>query len=93
MVVDRTAPTVAWKIPPDGSQVAGVRTLEVEALDNVGVAKVEFFAGSTKLGEVTAPPYLLSWDTMGYPNGPISLKARRLGPWTSQAMPRKLTCR
>ncbi|WP_253665277.1 Ig-like domain-containing protein [Thermus scotoductus] len=76
VVVDRTAPTVEWKIPPDGSQVSGVKTLEVEASDNVGVAKVEFFAGSTKLGEATTAPYTFSWNTTGYPDGPVTLRAR-----------------
>jgi chitinase len=76
LVVDRQAPTVVWRRPADGAQVSGTVTLEVEATDNVGVAKVEFFAGSTKLGEATSAPYTFSWDTTGYPDGPVTLKAR-----------------
>jgi chitinase len=56
--------------------VSGTVTLEVEAADNGGVAKVEFFAGSTKLGEATSAPYTFAWNTAGYPDGPVTLKAR-----------------
>jgi hypothetical protein len=65
LVVDRQAPTVVWRQPADGAQVLGTVTLEVEATDNVGVAKVEFFAGSTKLGEDTSAPYTFSWEHRG----------------------------
>ncbi|BBL82943.1 hypothetical protein TthAA229_17230 [Thermus thermophilus] len=74
--VDRTPPTVVWKAPADGAVVSGTVTLEVEATDNVGVAKVEFFAGSTKLGEATSAPFTFNWNTLGYPDGPVTLKAR-----------------
>ncbi|WP_353300535.1 Ig-like domain-containing protein [Thermus thermophilus] len=74
--VDRTPPTVVWKAPADGAVVSGTVTLEVEATDNVGVAKVEFFAGSTKLGEATSAPFTFNWNTTAYPDGPVTLKAR-----------------
>ncbi|BDG25726.1 hypothetical protein TthSNM66_03620 [Thermus thermophilus] len=74
--VDRTPPTVVWKAPADGAVVSGAVTLEVEATDNVGVAKVEFFAGSTKLGEATSAPFTFNWNTTAYPDGPVTLKAR-----------------
>ncbi|WP_244344785.1 Ig-like domain-containing protein [Thermus thermophilus] len=74
--VDRTPPTVVWKAPADGAVVSGAVALEVEATDNVGVAKVEFFAGSTKLGEATSAPFTFNWNTLGYPDGPVTLKAR-----------------
>ena len=73
---DKTPPTVVWKAPADGAVVSGAVTLEVEATDNVGVAKVEFFAGSTKLGEATSAPFTFNWNTLGYPDGPVTLKAR-----------------
>ncbi|WP_234944427.1 Ig-like domain-containing protein [Thermus scotoductus] len=77
--VDRTPPTVVWKRPAEGLQVFGTVTLEVEATDNPGgsgVAKVEFFAGSMKVGEDTSAPYAVSWDTTEYPDGLMVLKAR-----------------
>lgn len=76
VTVDRALPTVVWKAPADGAVVSGAVTLEVEATDNVGVAKVEFFAGSTKLGEATSAPFTFNWNTLGYPDGPVTLKAR-----------------
>ncbi|RTI06346.1 hypothetical protein CSW26_07805, partial [Thermus scotoductus] len=75
---DESPPTVAWRNPPAGAQVSGVETLEVEASDNVGVAKVEFYAGATKLGEDDTAPYQWNWDTTRYPEGPITLRARAL---------------
>ncbi|WP_366728832.1 Ig-like domain-containing protein [Thermus scotoductus] len=75
---DKSPPTVAWRNPPAGAQVSGVETLEVEASDNVGVAKVEFYAGATKLGEDDTAPYQWNWDTTRYPEGPITLRARAL---------------
>jgi hypothetical protein len=56
--------------------VSGLVQLEVEATDNVGVAKVEFYAGSTKLGEDISAPYTLNWDTTRYADGQVTLKAR-----------------
>ncbi|WP_460172058.1 Ig-like domain-containing protein [Thermus sp. FJN-A] len=73
---DRTPPTVVWLDPKEGAQVSGTVPLEVEATDNVGVAKVEFFAGSTKVGEATAAPFTFNWNTLGYPDGSVTLKAR-----------------
>jgi len=48
--------------------------LQASASDSDGsVAKVEFFSGSTKLGEDTSAPYQLSWKPVGI--GILSLKA------------------
>lgn len=74
--VDRTPPAVVWRRPADGAEVSGTVPLEVEATDNVGVAKVEFLAGSTKLGGATSAPFTFSWNTLSYPDGPVTLKAR-----------------
>ncbi|WP_234555164.1 Ig-like domain-containing protein, partial [Thermus caliditerrae] len=76
ITVDKTPPTVTWLEPADGAVVSGTVPLRVEATDNVGVAKVEFFAGSTKIGEATSAPYEISWNTTAYPDGPVTLKAR-----------------
>ncbi|MFC0596701.1 Ig-like domain-containing protein, partial [Thermus composti] len=78
---DTVAPTVVWRAPADGAQVSGSVELQVEAQDNVGVAKVEFFAGSTKIGDATPPsdpslPYTFSWDTTKHQDGPVTLKAK-----------------
>jgi len=76
LVVDRQAPQVVWRRPTDGEQVSRTVALEVEATDNVGVAKVEFFAGSTKLGEATSAPYTFNWDTRGHADGEATLRVR-----------------
>ncbi|TFU26954.1 Ig-like domain-containing protein [Thermus tengchongensis] len=76
ITVDKTPPKVTWLQPADGAVVSGTVLLRVEATDNVGVAKVEFFAGSTKIGEDNSAPYEISWNTAAYPDGPVTLKAR-----------------
>jgi chitinase len=70
--LDRQAPTVVWRRPADGAQVSGTVTLEVEATDNVAWRGWSSSLGSTKLGEATSAPYTFSWDTAGYPDGPVT---------------------
>ena len=51
-------------------------TITVDALDSDGdVTKVEFFeGGNAKLGEITTPPYTLTWTDV--PEGEYTLTAR-----------------
>lgn len=65
---DKTAPSVAFSAPSNGSTVSGTVTLSANASDNVGVTKVEFYssAGSYLIGTDTTSPYSLSWATKGY---------------------------
>lgn len=73
---DRTPPTVQLSAPVDGSTVAGVLLLAAQASDDIGVAKVEFHANGSLLGQVTAPPYELAWDTTQVADGSYALMAR-----------------
>ncbi|HKR81668.1 MAG TPA: DUF4038 domain-containing protein [Candidatus Saccharimonadales bacterium] len=73
---DTTAPAVVLTAPADGSTISGTATLSANATDNVGVAGVKFYAGSTQVGtEVTAAPYNVSWNTTAVANGPVQLTA------------------
>lgn len=59
-----SAPSVALTSPTSSTQVTLPATvpLAATASDTDGsVAKVEFYAGATKLGERTSPPYTLDW--------------------------------
>jgi hypothetical protein len=73
---DFTPPTLALTAPANGATVMGTVTVSASASDNVGVTKVEFYAGSTLLGSDTTAPYSVSWNTSGGPNGPRTLTAR-----------------
>lgn len=58
------APTVTWISPTTGINVELPATifLEAAATDNDGtIAKVEFYEGTTKLGEAVTSPYILEW--------------------------------
>ena len=61
---------------PFGGLVSGNVLLTASASDNVGVAGVRFFDGSTQIdAEVVAPPYQKSWNTALVPNGIHNLTA------------------
>jgi len=76
--IDVTAPSVAITAPSSNDSLSGTVLIKAEASDNVGVAKVEFYDGVSKIGEVTKAPYTFSWTTT-YANGGIhSLTAKAL---------------
>jgi mono/diheme cytochrome c family protein len=50
-------------------------TISANAADNVGVAQVEFFAGTTSLGVDTTAPYSFDWNTLTVANGNFSVTA------------------
>lgn len=54
---DTTKPTVSLSSSSTNVTAAGNITLTATASDNVGVTKVEFYDGATKLGEDTTAPY------------------------------------
>jgi uncharacterized protein (TIGR03118 family) len=70
---DVTAPTVSLTAPADGSTINGTVALTANATDDKGVAKVEFFAGTTSLGSVGTAPFTISVDTTKLANGPLAL--------------------
>jgi predicted phage tail protein len=95
-VKGNAAPTVGLTQPASGATFTPPATvgLAANAADADGtVAKVEFFNGSTKLGEDTTAPYTYDWT--GVPAGSYSLTARatdNLGATTTSAA-RSITVR
>jgi hypothetical protein len=77
LITDATTPTVVITAPTNGAtfpQGANV-SIAADAADPDGtVAKVEFFQGTTKLGEDTSLPYQLVWTNP--PAGNYALSAR-----------------
>lgn len=67
-VADTTAPTVSVTSPLEGATVSGKVSTGVNASDDVGVVKVEFYADGSLLTTVTSAPYAALWDTTIYPN-------------------------
>lgn len=60
-------PSVSLTAPANGTSYTAPATvtLQANASDNGSVTKVEFFQGSTKLGEDTASPYSYTWSNAG----------------------------
>ena len=72
---DATPPSVSLT-SPSGGLVSGAIMLTASASDNVGVAGVRFFDGTTQIdGEVGAPPFQKSWNTALVANGIHNLTA------------------
>ncbi len=69
-------PTVSLTAPSSGATVSGTITVSATASDNVGVTRVDFYAGSTLIGNDTTSPYSISWDTTTIANGTYSVYAR-----------------
>jgi len=74
---DTTPPTVSITNPKDNAVVSGVVTIQVDASDSGGIAKVEFYVGDSKLGEDSSKPYEYSWDTKKLKDGTyvVTIKA------------------
>jgi hypothetical protein len=73
---DTTAPTTSITAPTSGATLSGTATVSANASDNVGVSKVDFYAGSTLIGTDTTAPYSISWNTTGVTNGSYSITSR-----------------
>jgi hypothetical protein len=69
-------PTVTLTQPADGATYTAPATVDLAATasDDGTVAKVEFFNGTTKLGEDTTAPYTYSWN--GVDAGTYTLTAK-----------------
>jgi hypothetical protein len=74
-------PTVSITAPMTGASVTGTVVITATAAaaagyNNLSLASVEFFDGTTALTTVTTAPYTYSWDTTKATNGSHSLTAK-----------------
>jgi Bacterial Ig domain/Divergent InlB B-repeat domain/Fibronectin type III domain len=73
---DTTAPTVSITAPTASATVTGTVTVTATAIDNVGVAGVQFLLDGVRLGaEMATPPYGVAWNTTTSTNGAHVLTA------------------
>ncbi len=73
---DTTAPATAMTSPSTGATLTGTVTVSANASDNVGVSRVDFYAGATLIGSDSTAPYSLSWNTTSVANGDYALSTR-----------------
>jgi hypothetical protein len=72
---DTQAPTVSITSPQNGASLGGTVNVDVDAQDNVAVAKVEFHLDGSKASEDASAPYRWTWDTTTAADGAHKLKA------------------
>jgi hypothetical protein len=73
---DQTPPTTAITSPADGATVSGTVTVNADASDDVGVAKVEFYVDGALKGTDSTAPYQLGWNTVSVANGSHVLQSK-----------------
>ena len=71
---DSQAPTVVWIAPANGDSLTGTEDLTVNATDDVGIDKIEFYCDSKLVGTITSG-MSCSWDSANVANGTHKLKA------------------
>ncbi|MBK6685592.1 MAG: VCBS repeat-containing protein [Deltaproteobacteria bacterium] len=72
---DTLAPTVSFVNPVDGGAISGVVSVELSAMDDGAISKIELYAGGVLRGATTDTPYRVSLDTSGMPEGLTQLRA------------------
>ena len=73
---DGTAPAVTVNSPGNGATVSGVVNIVASATDDVGVTGVQIMIDGVDFGgELTAAPYMVSWDTATTQNGVHNVRA------------------
>ena len=74
---DTSAPTVSVSRPVSGEAVRGTYRLNVNASDNVGVTRVEYFVDGARVAtDGTGPDFSDSWNTAGVVDGSHTLVAK-----------------
>ena len=71
---DSQVPTITWVAPANGDNLSNIETLTVNATDNVGIDKIEFYCDD-KLVDTITSGMSYSWDSANVANGTHKLKA------------------
>ncbi len=84
--VTNTAPVVSVAVNGTSFVAPATVTLTATATDANGIAKVEFFQGTTSLGTATSAPYTFTWNNVAAGNYTVTAKATdTLGLTTTSA--------
>ncbi|MDD2735607.1 MAG: Ig-like domain-containing protein, partial [Desulfuromonadaceae bacterium] len=75
-IVEQSPPTVDISSPADSVNVSGTVLISVNAADNVGVTKVEFYVNGVLKATDTGAPYSYSWDTSSVASGTYTLMVK-----------------
>lgn len=73
---DTTPPTVTITSPSSGASVAGLIDVNISAIDNVGISKVELLVDGKLYAQTAVSPYVFSLDTTTLTNGAHNLIAK-----------------
>ena len=73
---DTTAPTVGITSPAASSTISGTVAITVDATDNVGVNRVEYYQNGKLLATTNAAPYSFNWSTKSVSDGSYTLTAK-----------------
>src|SRR5262245_6535597 len=82
---DTVPPTVSITSPASGTTVRGRVSINVDACDNVGVAKVDFFIDGNLIGSDSTYPFSLSWSSKTVQNGSHSFTSKAFDAATNAA--------
>jgi thermitase len=75
---DHASPLTSFRILPSvmtPAPISGLVMIGARASDDVGVARVQLFAGSRLIGTDATSPYAFGWQSAAY-NGPVTLTLR-----------------
>ena len=78
VTISSNTPTVAITVPANNAAVTGTVTLTANAVDNLGIASVQFKLDGAPLGSPVSGPgpfYSMSWNTAGVTSGTHSISA------------------
>ena len=76
VVKDTIAPTVFLGVSGNNANVSGTAKLSANAIDNVGVTKVEFYANGALLYATNVAPFSYNWNTTTVSNASYTLIAK-----------------
>lgn len=75
-IQDIEAPTVSIIDPLEGAAVSGLVSVDIGAIDNVGVARAELWINNTNVAIDASQPFAFTWDSSGASNGTANLEVR-----------------
>ncbi len=75
-ITEQVPPTVDITSPADYAKVSGAVSMSVNAYDNVGITKVEFYVNGILVATETGAPYFYTWDTLSTAAGAYTLTAK-----------------